>query len=568
MTFQAIIKRDTTIREAVRLMGSQPDNRFIAGIAVVVDDAGKVAGVVTDGDVRRGLSRDVSVDAPVEEIAKFDPVTVDYRLNHKMMRQSVMEKARLRGTDYRKYDKLILIDEAGRLKDVVRLADILTSLIEDKTVAVYGLGFVGLTLASTFANAGLSVVGVDTNETVLAKLRKNQPTFYEKGLESLLLSLADSNPLKLTAKAGEFSADIHVISVGTPVGKDKLPDMGMIRTIAKTISGVLKRGDLVVLRSTVPVGTTRKEVLPVLESGGLTAGRDFFLAFAPERTAEGNALEELRVLPQIVGGFDAASVEMTARLFGEITNTIVEVGSLEAAEMVKLMNNTFRDLVFSFANEVAFLCDDFNIDAFRLVQAANEGYPRNPIPLPSPGVAGLCLSKDPYLYSNPHAGTALKPTLGKASRAINSQGPKYVLGKLDAFAARHKLDREKMKILLVGLAFKGMPETSDYRDSVALELVQSLNAANLAVKDFVISDADIQALGYIPAGDLAQAARVADAVLVMNNHYMNNRFNVVQSLQGSKRPVLLFDGWHQFNRRELEGIGVTYATMGYMTPHG
>lgn len=566
MTFQAIIKRDTTIREAVRLMGSQPDNRFIAGIAVVVDDAGKVAGVVTDGDVRRGLSRDVSVDAPVEAIAKFDPVTVDYRLNHKMMRQAVMEKARLRGTDYRKYDKLILIDEAGRLKDVVRLADILTSLIEDKTVAVYGLGFVGLTLASTFANAGLSVVGVDTNETVLAKLRKNQPTFYEKGLESLLLSLADSNPLKLTAQAGEFAADIHVISVGTPVGKDKLPDMGMIRTIAKTICGVLKRGDLVVLRSTVPVGTTRKEVLPVLESGGLKAGRDFFLAFAPERTAEGNALEELRVLPQIVGGFDAASVEMTARLFSEITNTIVEVGSLEAAEMVKLMNNTFRDLVFSFANEVALLCDDFNIDAFRLIQAANEGYPRNPIPLPSPGVAGLCLSKDPYLYSNPQAGTALKPTLGKASRAINSQGAKYVLGKLDAFAARQKLDREKMKILLVGLAFKGMPETSDYRDSVALELIQSLNKVNLTVKDFVIADGDIQALGYAPAGDLAQAAKGADAILVMNNHYMNNRFNVVQSLQGSKRPVLLFDGWHQFNRRELEGIGVTYATMGYMTP--
>jgi UDP-N-acetyl-D-mannosaminuronic acid dehydrogenase len=565
MTFQAVVKRSTSIREAVRLMGSQPGNRFIAGIAVVIDEAGKVAGVVTDGDVRRGLSRDVSVDAPVEEIARFDPVTIDYRLSHKMMRQAVIEKARLRGTDYRKYDKLVLIDEAGRLKDVVRLADILTSLIEEKNVAVYGMGFVGLTLACTFANAGLSVVGVDTNETVLAKLKMNQPTFYEKGLESLLLSLADSNPLKLTSKAGEHAADIHVVSVGTPVGKDKLPDMGMIRTIAKTISGVLKRGDLVVLRSTVPVGTTRKEVLPVLESGGLVAGRDFFLAFAPERTAEGNALEELRVLPQIVGGFDSASVEMTARLFGEITNTIVEVGSLEAAEMVKLMNNTFRDLVFSFANEVAFLCDDFNADAFRLIQAANEGYPRNPIPLPSPGVGGLCLSKDSYLYSNPQAGIMHKPTLGKASRAINSQGATYVLAKLEKFAARHGLDSKNMKVLLVGLAFKGMPETSDYRDSVALELAQSLEKSNLTIKDFVVSEADIKALGYTAGGDLADAVSAADAILVMNNHYLNNKFNVVQALQGRKRPTLLFDGWHMFNRRELEGMGVTYATMGYMT---
>jgi UDP-N-acetyl-D-mannosaminuronic acid dehydrogenase len=565
MTFQAVIKRTTSIREAVRLMGSQPGNRFIAGIAVVVDDAGKVIGVVTDGDVRRGLARDVSVDAPIDVIAKFDPVTVDYRLSAKMMRQAVIEKARQRGTDYRKYDKLVLIDEAGKLKDVVRLADILISLIEEKTVAVYGLGFVGLTLACTLANAGMSVIGVDTNEEVLAKLRKNQPTFYEKGLESLLLSLADSNPLRLTSRADEHAADIHLISVGTPVNAEKQPDMGMIRTIAATISKVLKRGDLVVLRSTVPVGTTRKEVLPVLESSGLVAGRDFFLAFAPERTAEGSALEELRTLPQIVGGIDATSVEMTARLFGEITNTIVEVGSLEAAEMVKLMNNTFRDLVFSFANEVAFLCDEFNVDAFRLIQAANEGYPRNPIPMPSPGVAGLCLSKDPYLYSHPQVATSVKPSLGKASRAINGQGAKYVLAKLNKFASRHGLSVETMKILLVGLAFKGMPETSDYRDSVALELIKSLNKSNLVIKDFVVGDADIRALGYTPAEDLAGAVRGADAILVMNNHYLNNKFNVVQALQGRRKPVLLFDGWHMFNRRELEGIGITYATMGYMS---
>lgn len=565
MTFQAVIKRTTSIREAVRLMGSQPSNRFIAGIAVVVDDAGKVIGVVTDGDVRRGLARDVSVDAPIDVIAKFDPVTVDYRLSSKMMRQAVIEKARQRGTDYRKYDKLVLIDEAGKLKDVVRLADILISLIEEKTVAVYGLGFVGLTLACTLANAGMSVIGVDTNEEVLAKLRKNQPTFYEKGLESLLLSLADTNPLRLTSRADEHAADIHLISVGTPVNAEKQPDMGMIRAIAATISKVLKRGDLVVLRSTVPVGTTRKEVLPVLESSGLVAGRDFFLAFAPERTAEGSALEELRTLPQIVGGVDATSVEMTARLFGEITNTIVEVGSLEAAEMVKLMNNTFRDLVFSFANEVAFLCDEFNEDAFRLIQAANEGYPRNPIPMPSPGVAGLCLSKDPYLYSHPQVATAMKPSLGKASRAINGQGAKYVLSKLNKFAGRHGLNVETMKILLVGLAFKGMPETSDYRDSVALELIKSLNKLNLVIKDFVVGEADIRALGYTPAEDLAGAVHGADAILVMNNHYLNNKFNVVQALQGRKKPILLFDGWHMFNRRELEGIGITYATMGYMS---
>jgi UDP-N-acetyl-D-mannosaminuronic acid dehydrogenase len=320
----------------------------------------------------------------------------------------------------------------------------------------------------------------------------------------------------------------------------------------------------------VPVGTTRNVVLPLLEAGGLAAGRDFHLAFAPERTAAGRALEELKLLPQIVGGFDQASLQIAGRVFSEITNTIVEVTSLEAAELVKLMNNTFRDLVFSFANEAAYLCDAFNLDAFRLIQAANEGYPRNPIPLPSPGVSGFCLSKDPHLYSHPVADVAFRPTLGEASRAINRQGALYVLSKLRRFCAEAGLNLEDMRILLLGLAFKGMPETSDYRNSVSVELLKSLPRADrIMVKDFVVAPSEIAALGYAPVDDVLDAARSADAILVMNNHYSNNKFNVVQALRNAGRPIFFFDGWHMFDQHEIEALGgVTYATMGYMTDHG
>jgi len=438
---------------------------------------------------------------------------------------------------------------------------------EERTVAVYGMGFVGLTLAATLASVGIPVVGVDSNPDVIAKLRKNEATFYEKGLDELLRSLEASNPMRLAAAAGEHASDIHIVSVGTPVGEDNRPGMAQLNAIARALAKHLKRGDLVVLRSTVPVGTTRRHVIPLLESNGLVAGSDFHVAFAPERTAEGNALHELRKLPQIVGGLDAKSVAMARRLFARIAGSIVEVPSLEAAELVKLLNNTFRDLVFSFANEAAQICDALNLDAFELIAAANKDYPRNPIPSPSPGVAGTCLSKDPYLYSHPTIDMTVKPALGLASRKINSMGADYVLAMLERFCRLTNRNLGDLKILLVGLAFKGKPETSDHRGSVALDLLQRLpSPANVTVKDFVIANPEILALGFEPVIDLFDAASKADAVIVMNNHVKNNGFDVAAAFAG-KRPRLLFDGWHMFKKDDIERIdGAYYATMGYMTP--
>lgn len=566
--FEALIRPSTSIREAIELMASGLRNKFIAGLAVVVDDGGVVTGVVSDGDIRRGLARGVTIDDPVAAIANTRPVVIDRTLTPRQVRQEVARLARQNGAHYLKYSKLILVEPDGRFFDVILLSDILVPQVEEKTVAVYGMGFVGLTLACTFAKSGLSVIGIDTNTAVVEQLRQGRPTFYEKGLDSLMMSLAGSNPILFTTDPAEASADIHVVSVGTPLGPDKRPDLTAINAVCGTLAGLLKKDDLVVFRSTLPVGTMRRLILPMLERSGLVGGVDFHLAFAPERTIEGKALEELRTLPQIIGGLNRASTEQTATLFRKIANTIVEVPSLEAAEMIKLMNNTFRDLVFSFANEVATLCDGINVNAFELIQAANEGYPRNPIPLPSPGVGGLCLAKDPYLYSHPVVPLPTAPTLGIASRAINSAGPEYVLSKLYKFCEISGRELKDLKILIIGLAFKGVPETSDIRDSVALKLVEALpNRANIRIKDFVVPDEVIAALGCTPVADLVEGFQGADAVLVMNNHYLNSRFNLRAALNGGKRPVLFFDGWNLFDQREVENINDTYyATMGYMTP--
>lgn len=300
--FKALITLQATILDAILLMGGDASKKLISGIAVVVDDANKVIGVLTDGDIRRGLSQGLGVDSPIEKIANFNPLVVDRTLNKASLRQAVIREARLRNSHYFKYGKIILIEPDGRFFDVIYLSDILTPQIEEKTIAVYGLGFVGLTLAATFANAGINVVGIDLNKNLIEKLQHGEAPFYEKGLDSLLTSLTTKNPIQYTSSASEFATDVHIVSVGTPVDSEGTPNLQSIMLVCEMIVGVLKPHDLVIFRSTLPIGTMRNIILPILEGGGLKGGVDFGFAFAPERTIEGKALEELRSLPQVVGG--------------------------------------------------------------------------------------------------------------------------------------------------------------------------------------------------------------------------------------------------------------------------
>jgi UDP-N-acetyl-D-mannosaminuronic acid dehydrogenase len=567
MSFRSLVKMGSSVKDAIALMSSSEENKFIAGIAVVVDDASKVVGVISDGDLRRGLAKGHGLDSTVKDFANTNPVTVHVGLTKAEQQKEIIRQARGRRDRYQKYDKIILVGDDGRFHDLVRLSDIFDDGLEDKVIAVYGMGFVGLTLASVLANNGLVVAGIDTDPAVVETLKQGKPHFFENGLESLLLSLQQTNPIRFSSSASNLEADIHLITVGTPIDEKKRPILDYVVEATKTIAQYLKKNNLVVFRSTLPVGTTRQVLVPILEKGsGLEAGQDFYLAFAPERTVEGNALEELRTLPQVIGGINRASYDRAAKLFGKITNTVIEVESLEAAEMIKLMNNTYRDVVFSFANEVSNICDQFNINAFNLIEAANEGYPRNRIPLPSPGVGGPCLTKDAHLYTNPSGAAGYKPVLGQASRSINENGHIYVMEKLKAFSTNTGKAIPDLKVYVIGFAFKGMPETSDLRDSMAVKFAQLMpNRKNVFVKDYVVEGQAIRALGFNPVDNIVDGFEDADAVIVMNNHYLNNRFNVLEALGAAHKPMFFFDGWNLFNQKELERIpGVCYATMGYI----
>lgn len=538
------------------------------GVAIVVDADGRVLGLFNNGDLLRLVARGETLDRPVEDVMTSDPITASTDDDDEEILQATrLETWRRTGGAKELVTHVPITDDAGRLVDVVDVKRLLSrSPRHGQHVEIHGLGYVGLTLAVALASRGHRVQGIDTDSDLVARLNAGHPHFHEPRLAEMLVHALSAGTLTLSDTPPETARRVLIVSVGTPVRDDGSIDDRALRSSIEAIGSRLKRGAIVLLRSTVPVGTTRDLVIPLLEErSGLIAGEDFHVAFTPERTAEGVAMQELATLPQVVGGLTDACASLAGNFWLTLTDSVVQVEGLEAAEIVKLVNNSFRDLSFAFANGVALLADRFNLDARRLINAANEGYPRNPVPRPSPGVGGYCLSKDPWLYGSidPSAGHAL---LSAQGRAINSDAAHYPVRILERWARRHGRPLEGLRVLIVGMAFKGWPATSDVRSSSSLVVAEELVAhgCHLRVHDAVVTDAALTGLGLTPTS-FDDGLDGVDAVLILNNHPENVVSGLLPALAG--RPTLLFDGWGMLERREVEDHDrITYATLGYLTP--
>lgn len=542
--------------------------KLLFGIALVVDDAMVLQGVINNGDVLRLLADGVSLDRQAYEVMTREPVTAPFGASDDQILQAVRLQLFCRTGGNKDITRHVpLIDNQRVVRDVIDVVSLLArSPRQGDHVEVYGLGFVGLTLAVALAGRGHFVTGIDTDNTLVAQLTAGKPQVFEPRLPEMMRRALDSGQLIFRSCPSGEHHRVVIIAVGTPVEDDGSPSLSALYSVSERVGKRLKRGDLVMLRSTVPVGTTRGFVQGLLESGSsLKAGEDFHLAFTPERTVEGQAMKELSVLPQIVGGLSGRCAERATAFWQTLTDSVVSVDSLEAAELVKLINNSYRDLSFAFANGLALLADRFNLDAARLISAANEGYPRNPIPRPSPGVGGYCLTKDPFLYAavDPEAGHGV---LASQGRAVNQDAGGYPVQIVLRFAERLGRPLSTLSVLLVGIAFKGWPETNDLRGSAGVDIGRELihRRCKVMAFDAVVNDGEIQALGFIPV-TLHDAASECDAVLILNNHPNNVPSGLIERL--CDRKTLLFDGWSQFDRYEIEQYGnITYATMGYMTP--
>jgi nucleotide sugar dehydrogenase len=433
----------------------------------------------------------------------------------------------------------------------------------DRTVCVIGLGYVGLTLAVALARAGFEVHGVEISDQVLGSLERGEPHFHEPGLkEHLSRTVADGGLRFSKYIPADCGARVYIITVGTPLDAAGGTRLDMVENVSHELAGHLKDGDLVIMRSTVMLGTTRKVVLPILSGAGV----GFDIAFCPERTLEGKALEELQQLPQIVGGDSFRATVRASQLFGFLTPTIVRVSGLETAEMIKLIDNTSRDVWFGFANEVARLCDATGISAAEVIRAGTLAYPRTRIPMPGP-VGGPCLGKDSYILVEGLGGYGVEPEIALAARRVNERQAAEVAAHLAAVTAALPGFPARPVVTLMGLAFKGRPATDDLRGTTARPILDALSerfpTARFRGYDPVVQAADIRAFGLAPCEGLEDAFAGSHLALVLNNHPAFAAMPIERLADRLARPGLIYDFWNNFEARDLQlPRGTGYMALG------
>ncbi len=540
-----------------RLASNKPKQTLIPqGIILVVDGGATLMGIATDGDIRRAISRGVSMEAPVSKIMNKNPFVIEGPKNNTEILSLIAEKNRKEGWTDNRLNKVILVDKKRKVLDLVSFYDLWQrSDTRFKQIGVVGLGYVGLTLALTLADLGFKVRGFDINKNVRASLAKGVPHFFEEGIKQILKDNLGKTFKVVENFSGDDNCDIYFVSVGTPLNGKKEPDLGYLKDASTRIGKVLKSGDAVILRSTVPVGTTRGFVTPLLEKhSGLRAGKDFFVAFAPERTIEGKALKELRTLPQVIGGFDKSSTELAASVFNHMTHSAVLVDSLEEAEMVKLINNTYRDVHFAFSNELSLICHKLGVDTHRVIEAANRGYERSNVPLPSPGVGGACLEKDPYILL--HSVKSKDHSLVRHARTVSDTMIDFVADTTAAHLAEQAKDVKNPKVLVLGFAFKGRPVTSDMRGSTTIPLVKKLQKVTKNIHGFdpAVKRTDITGLKVKHVTDLAKGFAGADAVIIMNNNPAFEELAIRPLLALANKPCLFFDTWGLHSKADVEKV--------------
>ncbi len=560
------VSREHSLKEVLAVMAAnKKDSSIPPGIALVVEKDKKLCGIITNGDIRRAFAAGRAVTDPVSRVMNPAPSVIVRPDGGEILPRVIAEIKSGRWPKDR-LEKIIITDSKGRVLDLVSFYDLVQkSDTRFKHIGVVGLGYVGLTLGITLADLGFMVKGDETNKGVAEAIRRGKPHFYEAGLDRLLSDHLGKNFVVASDFSKENNCDVYFIAVGTPLDDNHIPNLGHLEAAARSVGAVLKYGDAVVLRSTVPLGTTRDIVLPLLEKeSGLTAGEGFLLAFAPERTIEGRALEELRVLPQVIGGINHASSDLVASIFNVLSHSTVIVESLEAAEMVKLVNNTYRDVSFGFANEVSLVAHAWGIDAKEVIDAANYGYERSRVPSPSPGVGGYCLEKDPYIFIESARKRGYELRMPADARAVSALMIARVAATITDFLQDTKKGKNA-KIAILGFAFKGRPVTSDMRGSTTLGVLEHIRAAgfkNISGFDPAVRPEDIKATGVKLTRSAVDAFRTADAVLVMTDHPDFQALPVRDLLATTKKPSLLFDTWSLYHSDEVKKVKeVTYKRL-------
>ena len=385
-------------------------------------------------------------------------------------------------------------------------------------MGVIGLGYVGLPLAVEFAEAGYSVLGFDVNEKAVAGINDGESHIQDVDTERLR-PLVSSGHIQATTSMDRLSeVDLISICVPTPLSKTKDPDISYVMAAADAVSRTIRTGQAVVLESTTYPGTTREHLLPGIESRGFEVGRDVFLAFSPERVDPGNPTWQTRNTPKVIGGITEACRDVVMALYGPAFDTLVPVESPEAAELVKLLENTFRSVNIGLVNEMAIVCEKLGVDVWDVIDAAATkpfGFMKF---TPGPGLGGHCIPIDPHYLAWKMRGLNYKTRFIDVASEVNSEMPAFWVRKVAESLNSDSKAVRGSKVLVLGVSYK--PDIDDVRESPAMDIIRLLRQQG----------ADVQYHDpYVPElvedGELltsvefsAETVKAADCVIVVTDH--------------------------------------------------
>jgi UDP-N-acetyl-D-mannosaminuronic acid dehydrogenase len=416
-----------------------------------------------------------------------------------------------------------------------------------KKVCVLGLGYMGLPMAALLATHGYTVVGVDINRRKVEQLSRGEIPFEEPGLDELVHRAIDGGTIRFSPTIEP--ADVFIIAVPTPLVEGaKRSELRYVVLAAGSVASVLKRGDLVILESTVPPKTTEKVVVPILETTGLEPGRDFLVAHCPERAIPGRTLEELMQNDRIVGAINQQSADATKHLYGAFVRGAIHVTDATTAEMVKLMENTSRDINIAMANEFAKIAEEVGVNVWEAIDLANH-HVRVNILKPGPGVGGHCIAVDPWFLTE----NSIQGQIIKLAREINDSMPAHVI----AHAERLLKGVADPMLAVLGFAYKG--NVGDARETPVARVVRLARERGWKVR---IHDPLVEGTEEFPIEEsVAQCVAGSDCVLLLTDHDAYRTLDPRQLRELVRTPMAI-DTRNSLDHAAWQQAGFTSVLLG------
>lgn len=550
------IKKNQKICDFIEEFEIQNKNKKIG---IKISNNKKFEGMISLSDV--GKLKKKNQNLSIDKFINKTPIKIKENELNNDLYQLLQKK--LKKNNVKNIGQVILVDKKNTFLNLLDYKSLFNDY-EYKNVCVIGLGHIGLPLIVHLLKSFKKIKGFDKDIKKINNLKKLKFEFYEKNLNINLKNSLENNKIEISRNIKDSIAEVYIICLGSDLVGDKIDNKKLIDA-AKNLGKVLKKYDLVILRGTVPVGASRKIFLKTLSKNTkLRCGEEFYFSYLPERIVEGNSLEEFMKIPQLISGYSENCLNQIKIFSNKVFDNILSLSSIEEGEIIKLASNSYRDLSFAFSNELARVANSYKLSGSKLIEKANYGYERNNISKPSLGVGGFCLPKDPFLFKKSLNKKFKGYKLADLSREINDGTIKFygkiIIDKLKS------IKKNKYKLLIMGLAFKGSPETIDTRNSPGIQLANFLKNRKIKI-EFLDTMQNVMQKVFGPKNNYSfclnhKKINDYDMIIIINNHeYFLNTINNNLKTNKTIHKKFIFDCWNLLDQNNVINLNWNYLNL-------